>query len=244
MEELTTDKESCNKLAALLLSHGVRRCVVSPGSRNAPIFTALSATDGMTVKVIVDERCAGFFALGEAVQSGEPVAVVCTSGTALLNLAPATAEAYYRGVPLIVISADRPAEWIDQDDSQTMRQFEALAPFVKNSYDLPATVTEPLQWMTVRLINDAMLTALSGRRGPVHINVQLDAPLGNMVERKADGAPRKIEMIVPQPELPTARARELGRRLAAPVKVLIIAGFMAPDNALNKAMRKLARKPI
>lgn len=238
----TTDKASCNELAALLVSHGVRRAVVSPGSRNAPLYTALKARGDIDVTVIVDERCAGFYALGQSVQGGEPVVVVCTSGTALLNLAPATAEAYYRCVPLIVVSADRPAEWIDQDDSQTLRQYEALSPYVKGSYDIPAVDTPSMRWMTNRLINDAMLTATSGRQGPVHINVQLDVPLGGKSECHEDGV-RVIGRIVPEERLSTAEARLIGRNIFSPVKVMIVTGFMPPDNRLNTALRKLASKP-
>ena len=133
----STAKKQCNILVDVLIAHGIRHFVMSPGSRNAPIIVALARRDGIERHVVVDERSAAFIALGLAQQTGEPVAVVCTSGTALLNYAPAVAEAYYQKLPLIVISADRPMEWIDQDDSQTIRQYEALAQFVKKSYDLP-----------------------------------------------------------------------------------------------------------
>ena len=131
----STAKKQCNILVDVLIAHGIRHFVMSPGSRNAPIIVALARRDGIERHVVVDERSAAFIALGLAQQTGEPVAVVCTSGTALLNYAPAVAEAYYQKLPLIVISADRPMEWIDQDDSQTIRQYEALAQFVKKSYD-------------------------------------------------------------------------------------------------------------
>ncbi|MDE6123508.1 MAG: 2-succinyl-5-enolpyruvyl-6-hydroxy-3-cyclohexene-1-carboxylic-acid synthase, partial [Duncaniella dubosii] len=140
---LTTDKLSCNILADLLVAHGVRHVVLSPGSRNAPLIVALSRRKELATQVVIDERSAGFIALGMTVQSGEPVAIVCTSGSALLNYAPAIAEAFYRCCPLIVISADRPQEWIDQDDSQTIWQQDALSPYVKRSCDLPAHTDFP-----------------------------------------------------------------------------------------------------
>ncbi|MBO7291117.1 MAG: 2-succinyl-5-enolpyruvyl-6-hydroxy-3-cyclohexene-1-carboxylic-acid synthase, partial [Bacteroidaceae bacterium] len=129
-----TTHSVCRQLVALCVAHGVRRVVLSPGSRNAPLLVAFAREKAIEHHVVVDERVAGFVALGMATRSSEPVAVVCTSGTALLNYAPAVAEAYYRHVPLIVISADRPEEWIDQDDSQTMRQRGVLSHFVKKSY--------------------------------------------------------------------------------------------------------------
>ena len=120
---------SCNIIISLLVSHGIKQIVLSPGSRNAPIITVAARNKSLNKTVIVDERCAAFVALGmcKATNGSVPVALVCTSGSALLNYAPAIAEAYYHNLPLIVISADRPIEWIDQDDSQTLRQYEALA---------------------------------------------------------------------------------------------------------------------
>ena len=103
-----------------------REVVCSPGSRNTPLLIAAEARSELKKTVVVDERTAAFIALGKSMVSGKPVALICTSGTAVLNYGPALAEAYYQGVPLIAITADRPAEWIDQDDSQTLRQNEAF----------------------------------------------------------------------------------------------------------------------
>ena len=109
-----TDKKNILQLAALLEAYGITRVVLCPGSRNAPIVHTLSNHPGFVCHAMTDERSAGYFALGLALNSGKPVAVCCTSGTALLNLHPAVAEAFYQKVPLIVISADRPAAWTDR----------------------------------------------------------------------------------------------------------------------------------
>ena len=181
---LTTDKESCRILVSLLEKHGVGEAVVSPGSRNAPLMMALNASRSIRCTVVIDERSAAFIALGKASVTARPVALVCTSGTALLNYAPAVAEGYYRKVPLIVVSADRPVEWIDQDDSQTLRQYEALANYVKGNYNIPAECNAGTQqWYVNRMVNDALISATSGRQAPVHINIQLDAPLSGMVHQ-------------------------------------------------------------
>ena len=154
----TTDKVSCNIIVSLLVKHGIEEVVVSPGSRNAPLVLAMSKCAALKKTVVIDERSAAFIALGKASVSGKPAALVCTSGTAVLNYAPAVAEAYYRRVPLIVISADRPMEWIDQDDSQTLRQYEALSHYVKRSYNIPADCSaDNMQWYTNRVVNDALL---------------------------------------------------------------------------------------
>ena len=130
-------KYSCQTIAALLRLHDVRDVVLSPGSRNLPIIQAIDEEESLRKHIVIDERSAAFMALGMAQADRRPVAVVCTSGTALLNYAPAVAEAFYQHLPLIVISSDRPGQWIDQDDSQTIRQPGALANFVKYSCDLP-----------------------------------------------------------------------------------------------------------
>ena len=240
---LTTAHLSCNILADLLIAHGVRHTVISPGSRNTPLILALSRREEMKCHVVIDERSAAFIALGMGIQSGEPVALVCTSGTALLNYAPAVAEAFYRQVPLIVISADRPEEWIDQDDSQTLWQQDALAPYVKRSCDISARIDFPNgPWWTDRMINDTLLEATNGRHAPVHINVRLDAPLNVQTDYQT-GSARVIEIVSPKASLPVSEIRAMAMPLASPRCVLIVAGFHAPDEKLNRALIKLASLP-
>lgn len=141
-EILTTTQDSCNILVELLISHGVKHVIISPGSRNAPIIIALSQRKEITKHIIVDERSAAFAAIGMAQQTQTPVAIVCTSGSAVLNYAPAIAEAFYQQLPVIVISADRPMEWIDQNDSQTINQYGILNNIVKKSFDIPANCND------------------------------------------------------------------------------------------------------
>ena len=171
-------KTSCEILAKVLAGHGVSDAVVSPGSRNTPLILALDDEPGIKLHTVIDERSAAFIALGMSQISRRPTVLCCTSGTALLNYAPAAAEAYYQGIPLIILSADRPEEWIDQDDSQTLRQFEALRNYVKASYDIPEFDfgNTAMQWYTNRIANDACLTAVTGHPGPVHVNLQFDNP--------------------------------------------------------------------
>lgn len=176
--------ESVNILTALLVAHGIRHAVVCPGSRNAPIVHNLNECPDITCYPVTDERSAGFYALGMAQALRQPVVVCVTSGTALLNLAPAVAEAYYQHQPVVVISADRPQQWIDQLDGQTLPQPDALGRFVKKAVSLPEIIS-PSQsggtraglseqhWYCNRLVNEALLV----RRGPVHINVPISEPL-------------------------------------------------------------------
>lgn len=242
-----TANRICRCIVSLLEKHGVKRAIVSPGSRNAPLLIALSRSKSIVSDVVVDERSAGFIALGYAIVSEEPVALVCTSGSALLNYGPAIAEAFYRKTPLIVISADRPKEWIGQDDSQTIVQYNALSNYVKKSYDLPAGQWDNDIWYANRVVNDALLTAINGKNGPVHVNVQLAEPLGAMIDDSIDADNaifnRHIQMVKPFPQLAPLQSKQLAECIASHKKVMIVVGFMPPNKVLNTALNTLSNLP-
>lgn len=172
-----TDKKNILQLVALLEAHQVTKIVLCPGSRNAPIVHTLATHPSFTCYSVTDERSAGFFAIGLALSSGQPAAVCCTSGTALLNLHPAVAEAFYQQVPLVVISADRPTAWIGQMDGQTIPQPGVFASLVKKSVNLPEIYTDEDEWYCNRLVNEALLETHHHGKGPVHINIPVSEPL-------------------------------------------------------------------
>ena len=184
IKEMFCDKDNVNILTALLAAHGIRHAVVCPGSRNAPIVHNLKECEQIECHPVTDERSAGFYALGLALATASPVAVCVTSGSALLNVAPAAAEAFYRHVPIIIISADRPAQWIGQLDGQTMPQTGALGCFVKKAVCLPEPNNDEQRWMCNRLVNEAITTATIHGWGPVHINVPITEPLFSFTTRK------------------------------------------------------------
>jgi 2-succinyl-5-enolpyruvyl-6-hydroxy-3-cyclohexene-1-carboxylate synthase len=236
---LTTDKVSCLTLLDLLIKHGIEDVFVSPGSRNAPLIMALNREPRLKSHIVIDERSAAFMALGLAAQLGRPVALVCTSGTAVLNYAPAVAEAFYRQVPLIVISADRPKEWIDQDDSQTIRQAGALSNIVKQSIDIPVDDdNENRRWMVGRLINDVLIKSVDEPKGPIHINMQFDEPLTRTAP--ASVSTKKIERISTDVTIPSSVVDSLAAEILRSKKVLIIGGFYQPSPGLNSALGCLA----
>lgn len=240
---LTSEKTAARVLAELLAAHNINRVVLSPGSRNIPLIVAISRSGNIDCYVVVDERSAAFIALGMSLQSQRPVGLCCTSGTALLNYAPAVAEAFYRAIPLVVISADRPEEWIDQDDSQTIWQQDALAPYVKRRVDISARLDfNNGEWWANRVINDALLEAVSGRPGPVHINIRLDAPL-NLMAPAPEHSPRIISQLAPDGSISAARIRKLYDALASPRRVMVVAGFLPPDARLNRALSRMAQLP-
>ena len=168
-----SDKDHVNILTALLVAHGIRHAVVCPGSRNAPIVHNLTTCPDIACYPVTDERSAGFYALGMSQALKQPVVVCVTSGTALLNLAPAVAEAWYQHRSLVVISADRPSQWIDQLDGQTLPQPDALGRFVKRAVSLPEPRDDEERWYCNRLVNEALIV----RDAPVHINVPITEPL-------------------------------------------------------------------
>ena len=161
----------------LCKAKGVKHIVISPGSRNAPLTIGFTNHDHFECYSIVDERCAAFFALGIAQQLKEPVAVVCTSGSALLNYYPAVAEAFYSDLPLVVISADRPAHLINIGDGQTINQKHVFA----NHILYEANLEEGEQAFNERHINTALDTAISNK-GPVHINAPFNEPLYELID--------------------------------------------------------------
>jgi 2-succinyl-5-enolpyruvyl-6-hydroxy-3-cyclohexene-1-carboxylate synthase len=168
----------------LFQERGIKNIVISPGSRNAPLIIGFSENDFFNCYSIVDERCAAHVALGIAQQLQEPVAVLCTSGSALLNYYPAVAEAFYSEIPLIVLSADRPTHKIDIGDGQTIRQQHVYANHIL--YDTQLEIIKSLDDQegiatNERLINKAINTSIS-QHGPVHINIPFEEPLYNRVD--------------------------------------------------------------
>ena len=183
----------------------IEHIVISPGSRNAPLTIGFSNHNYFKCYSIVDERCAAFFALGIAQQTQKPVALICTSGSALLNYYPAIAEAYYSDIPLVVLSADRPKQFIGIGDGQTISQkgvygshilYEAnlkdelrsdiaatkeptIIKSLENKLEKFLELKQSIEVFNSEEINKALNTAIS-KKGPVHINIPFDEPLYNL----------------------------------------------------------------
>ncbi|HET8855315.1 MAG TPA: thiamine pyrophosphate-binding protein, partial [Salinimicrobium sp.] len=192
-------------VVALCEAKEITHVVISPGSRNAPLTIGFTHHPNIIPYSIVDERSAAFFALGLAQQLDKPVAVVCTSGSALLNYYPAIAEAYYSDIPLVVISADRPIERIDIGDGQTIRQkniFENHILYSANLHSEAVSGNSILDKKAAqknfeakkhneREINLALNMAIE-KNGPVHINVPFYEPLYDTVDHSKSN-PLQIE---------------------------------------------------
>ncbi|MCY4418731.1 MAG: thiamine pyrophosphate-binding protein, partial [Cytophagales bacterium] len=160
-------------LANWCFEWGIREAVISPGSRSAPLSIALARHKGIKKYIVPDERSAAFIAMGLSLaHHRRPVLICCTSGTATLNYLPALAEAYHQAVPLLVFTADRPAEWIGQGEGQTIPQQNMYAPFVKDSFTFPLMNSKNHKdkaWHAYRIIQDALQSAFSDPHMPVHV---------------------------------------------------------------------------
>lgn len=224
-----SNKENVNILTALLVEHGIQHAVVCPGSRNAPLTHNLVSCPDIECCNVVDERSAGFYALGMALATASPVAVCVTSGSALLNLLPAVAEASYQRVPLVVISADRPPQWIDQLDGQTLPQADALGRFVRKAVSLPEPHNDEERWYCNRLVNEALLATRRQGGGPVHINVPLTEPL---YEFTVEALPQERAIFMAPARSDKRLLRECAGNLLFSERPLIVVGQTLRDDLL------------
>lgn len=177
-----SNKPNVNILTSLLVKYGIRHVVVCPGSRNAPLVHNFAECPDIECHLVTDERSAAFVALGMRQMLHEPVAVCVTSGTALLNTLPAVAESSYQKQGIIIISADRPQQWIGQLDGQTLPQHGALGSFVSKSVTLPEPKNDDELWWCNRLICEALMNVCSPSAKSVHINVPITEPLFDFTE--------------------------------------------------------------
>ena len=230
-----SNKENVNILTALLVAHGIRHAVVCPGSRNAPIVHNLDVCPDITCYPVTDERSAGFYALGLTQALGQPVVVCVTSGSALLNLTPAIAEAYYQHRPVIVVSADRPPQWIDQLDGQTLPQPDQAQRFVASAVSLPEPHDAETRWYCNRLVNEALLE----RHAPVHINVPISEPLFQFTE---PALPQERVITRVEADIQPHVLSHVVRRFMQAQRPMLIAG--QPLNALmDEAVQAVADNP-
>lgn len=229
-------KQGVVKLADACISMGLNTFVFSPGSRNAPLIIEFANRENVTCYVVPDERCAAFVALGIAQQTQNPVGICCTSGSAVLNYAPAIAEAYYQRIPLIALTADRPSNLIDQADGQSIRQANVFANYIKSSYNLSDDLCDENVDQTIA---EGIALAMSNHKGPVHFNLPFTEPLYKTTEN----------------HVPVNTAVESGAGTHAEIedqllelwqnssKKLILCGQLLPDEKLQYRLEQLASDP-
>lgn len=225
-------------LPEILFAHGVRDVVISPGSRNAPLIKAFYKRFGDGCKSLVDERSAAYFALGKSLATRKPTVLISTSGTAVLNYAPAVAEAFYQQIPLLVITADRPTEWIGQLDNQAIQQNNVFGNNIKASYSLPVTTSHTDElWFAHRMINEAFHKTVSDNPGPVHINVPLREPLYETLPE----VPQNLRVIrKEETESTLSKNSTLLSDWEKAKSILIVCGQLQPVEKLKETIQKLS----
>ncbi len=229
-------------LAELLHKKGITDVVVCPGSRSAPLTLAVVRHPKLRVRVMADERSAAFVALGLAQQSRRAVALICTSGSAVYNLAPAVAEAFFQQVPLLLLTADRPHEWLHQQDGQTLDQVGLFGSHVKRSYDLPADYTHAdARWFMERSMNEAITLSQLAPAGPVHVNVPLREPFYPTADESFQYGPvRVIDTLPAYPTLPAETWHALLTEWEETERRLIAVGQLPRNPALLDVLRKIS----
>ncbi len=242
---------------------GVRHVCVSPGARSTPLSLAVAERSDLATSVHVDERSAGFFALGYGRATGGPAALVCTSGTAAANYLPAIIEAHYSRVPLVVLTADRPPELRDTGAWQAIDQIKLYGGYVRWFVDVPTPSAEPTMLRYVRSLASRAVAVARGRpAGPVHLNCPFREPFAPDLEGEASGRAGDEQGSLGRSELlavsgrpagapwvtaprTTATAQpelldELAERLARERNGLILAGPIHPPPGYAEAVARLA----
>ena len=254
-------------VVTLCKTHNIKHIVISPGSRNAPLTIGFTHDDFFNCYSIVDERCAAFFALGIAQQIQEPVAVVCTSGSALLNYYPAISEAYYSNIPLVVLSADRPKHLIDVGDGQTIKQKNVYGEHVLYSANLKLDLKEvvdktvnenelpifksienrlerflglqkDIETYNESEIHDA-ITIANLKSGPIHINIPFDEPLYETVEELSiNPKPFKLQNRIEKVD--DIQIKSLLDIWHSAKRKMILVGVLQPNSIEEKWLQELA----
>ena len=234
-----TDKITAIHLIELLIKSSVRDFVISPGSRNAPLINELVHRENINLFSIPDERSAGFYALGMSLKTKRPTAVICTSGSALLNYLPAVSEAYYQNVPLIVISADRPHFRIDKGEGQTIRQKGALSNFIRAEINIPLDdeVTNYSE-LDIKMAAAIQLSE-TPEPGPIHINIEFDEPLYNSLE-KYDVEKISVDITTIKSESNRASPEEYIQLFDQAKKVMILCGQMDRNEELEMVLKQFS----
>ena len=222
-------------LGVLLLKRGIRHVLISPGSRNAPLIQLFTGHPEFFCHSIVDERSAGYVALGMARELKEPVGIVCTSGTAVLNLSPAVAEAFHQHIPLVVLTADRPREKISSFDNQVIDQEAPYFNHSKGFYQLPFELRtrEELE-RALGAVDQLLEEATRHLPGPVHVNVGLQEPLYEKLPEPLPDLFKSIKPTDPQRSKPCLMP-DLAQK-----KVLFLLGMGSYEEEISPQLVRLS----
>ncbi len=230
-----------NKLAQIVIAscvaHNIENIIISPGSRNAPLIIGFHNHKKTNIYSIVDERCAGFFALGMAQQLQKPVAIVCTSGSALLNYYPAVAESFYSNIPLVVISADRPEHLIEIGDGQTINQKYVF----KNHILKTVNLNPESEFLESKNDIDEAILSIKNNKGPIHINVPFDEPLYETEDKMLSF--KKISFKKEENRISISEIEKYSDIWNKAPKKMILVGEHFPSKQLQNHLENISKDP-
>ncbi|QIK16474.1 2-succinyl-5-enolpyruvyl-6-hydroxy-3-cyclohexene-1-carboxylic-acid synthase [Blattabacterium sp. DPU] len=236
-----SSKKIVQSLGEILKAKSIFNIIISPGSRNAPIIIHFTQHKDFKTYSIVDERCAGFFALGIAQQIRKPVVMSCTSGSSVVNYYPAITEAFYQNIPLILVTADRPKESINIFEGQSIHQENIFQKHVETSIQLTEDESELGIWYNDRLINESINKCISKRK-PIHINIPFSEPLYNTTNH-LQVKPKIIKTIPVQNYIETYNYKKEQHIWRIHEKKMILLGLYYPEKNMEKILRKLSLDP-
>ncbi len=229
-------KRSIQILGHILKEYDITKMVISPGSRNAPLAIHFSELDEFHCYSIVDERSAGFVGMGMAQSIKKPVALCCTSGSASVNYYPAIVEAFYQNIPLLVLTADRPSDFVDIFDGQTIRQKNLFEKHSYGDFHLLEDDREDAEEENFKLIKQAVELCIE-KQGPVHINIPLKEPLYELVS--------ELPVMQPIEKIYNKKTEEIPSALTADwntsKKILILTGTLDPNPELEALLSQLVK---
>lgn len=230
-------------LVSLLKQHNIRHLVLSAGTRHVPLAHSVENDDFFKCYSVVDERSAGYFALGLAKELGEPVAIACTSSTATCNYTPPIAEAYYQKVPLLVLTGDRDPYLLDQLEDQMINQVDMYRNFCKKCVTLPLVENDKDVWYCQRLINEALLELNHHGCGPVQINF----PINQSIEDIADASVPELPVYNKIERCEIGKNKALWQKKVETLKkakrILVLIGSATPASAeLEQALDAFAER--
>ena len=229
-------KRSIQVLGHLLQQYGIEKMVISPGSRNAPLAIHFSGIDAFECFSIIDERSAAFTAMGMAKSLKKPVAISCTSGSAAVNYYPAITEAFYQNIPLLILTADRPTDFVDLFDGQTIRQKNVFHQHSYGDFELLEDEAENAEEQNFKTIKTAIELCIE-KQGPVHINIPLSEPLYNLVYE----LPIFPEVEIIKQEKPYEISSQLVSEFNQAKRILILAGTLDHNPELESILSQFVK---
>ena len=235
---MISNSKRVQSIVEIFAAKGIKDIVFSPGSRNAPITISLTSDKRFNCISVVDERSAGFFALGKSLALGKPVVLCCTSGSASLNYSSAISEAYYQNIPLLILTTDRPPEWINHGEGQAINQVDIYKNIIHSSFNLPIGEQEEDIWFTQRSVNEAIINATSNK-SPVQINIPFREPLYEMVKENTINL-KTFSILETETNLSEETILELADKWNSSKKTLILCGQMSPDKQLNHILNEFS----